>query len=346
MNKVNLADDAPHPNSFFLSFLFKNLLNYAFTHRDKCNQFFKVAENIFTNSKEEDLVASGINFKDLVNNLAEHFLTLDSFETQHTDQDYLLQGLLEFLELMLKKRPQIRDELLLKSKNDLLKELMHSCLFEIPTAVYVSFKIPPPKCKSPESRRAAFQLLQVFISGMNEITKQTIDYLSSPLLKNFWRGPNSLDWFIVPLTAERAKTGYVGLKNLGCTCYMNSLLQQFFMISEFRDTILEIEDSSPSTNPPIAKHENLLYQLKLVFGSLKISQRQYYDPRLFCYSYKDYEGNPINVLEQMDVDEFFNNIMDKLEGLIKTNKNSGIIKRVFGGVLSNELICKGCPHYR
>jgi hypothetical protein len=36
----------------------------------------------------------------------------------------------------------------------------------------------------------------------------------------------------------------------------------------------------------------------------------------------------------MDVDEFFNNIMDKLEGLIKTSKNSGIIKRVFGGVLS------------
>lgn len=83
----------------------------------------------------------------------------------------------------------------------------------------------------------------------------------------------------------------------------------------------------------------------MIFGSLKLSQRQYYDPRLFCYSYKDYEGNPINVLEQMDVDEFFNNIMDKLENLIKNNKMAGITKRVFGGVLSNELICKGCPHY-
>jgi cellulose synthase/poly-beta-1,6-N-acetylglucosamine synthase-like glycosyltransferase len=30
-------------------------------------------------------------------------------------------------------------------------------------------------------------------------------------------------------------------------------------------------------------------------------------------AFKDIEGNPINVLEQMDVDEFFNTFMDRLE---------------------------------
>ena len=47
----------------------------------------------------------------------------------------------------------------------------------------------------------------------------------------------------------------------------------------------------------------------------------------------------------MDVDEFFNNILDKLENQLKKSKADGIIQRIFGGVFSNELICKGCPHY-
>lgn len=256
MDEVKRPEDNVHPNSFFLSFLLNNLLNQAFSHRDKCHEFFQVAENIYNKTPEEDLVATGINFKELVTKLADHFLSLPPFESNNKEQDYLLQGLLSFLELLLKKKTDLREELLLKIKPELLKEILHSCLFEIPISVFVSGKIPPPKCKSQESRRAAFQLLQVCISGMNEITLQAIEYLRKPLLKNFWRGNSSSDWHIVPLLVERAKTGYVGLRNLGCTCYMNSLLQQFFMISDFRDTILSIEDENTGK---VAKHENLLH---------------------------------------------------------------------------------------
>ena len=41
--------------------------------------------------------------------------------------------------------------------------------------------------------------------------------------------------------AMRAASGYVGLRNFGCTCYMNSLIQQLFMIPEFRAGILKAE---------------------------------------------------------------------------------------------------------
>ena len=34
--------------------------------------------------------------------------------------------------------------------------------------------------------------------------------------------------------------GYVGIKNLGCICYMNSLNQQLFMIPGFRNDVLSI----------------------------------------------------------------------------------------------------------
>lgn len=49
-------------------------------------------------------------------------------------------------------------------------------------------------------------------------------------------------------------------------------------------------------------------------------------------------------MEQMDVDEFWSGFMDKLENELKPMRKELIIKRNFGGLLSNELICKGCPH--
>jgi len=48
----------------------------------------------------------------------------------------------------------------------------------------------------------------------------------------------------------------------------------------------------------------------------------------------------------MDVDEFFSTLMDRLEALLKPSKNEFIIKNVFEGELSNELIGRGggCNH--
>lgn len=47
----------------------------------------------------------------------------------------------------------------------------------------------------------------------------------------------------------------------------------------------------------------------------------------------------------MDIDEFSGILFDKLETQIKGTKHQNIIKDLFGGVFSNEIICKGCPHF-
>ena len=46
----------------------------------------------------------------------------------------------------------------------------------------------------------------------------------------------------MPTTSQERYQKYVGLRNLGCICYMNSMMQQFFMIPAFRYNLLCVDD--------------------------------------------------------------------------------------------------------
>lgn len=56
------------------------------------------------------------------------------------------------------------------------------------------------------------------------------------------------------------------------------------------------------------------------------------------------DGQPIDPRVQMDIDEFFHTLMDKLEqNLMKINKQA-IIDDVFKGEYSNLIIGQECQH--
>jgi uncharacterized UBP type Zn finger protein len=63
----------------------------------------------------------------------------------------------------------------------------------------------------------------------------------------------------------KSPTGYVGLKNLGCICYMNSFMQQLYMMPYFRAAITSCDD--PTFKPELVQ-ENLLYQIQKMFLNL------------------------------------------------------------------------------
>ena len=46
-------------------------------------------------------------------------------------------------------------------------------------------------------------------------------------------------WDTWPHDEERAKCGYVGLTNLGATCYMATCMQHLYMIPEARKSVIE-----------------------------------------------------------------------------------------------------------
>ena len=77
---------------------------------------------------------------------------------------------------------------------------------------------------------------------------------------------------------------------------------------------------------------------------MKHTGSQFIDPRAFCHAYKDYDGQPVSVVQQMDVDEFLKMFLDKLDTQMKATKTEKIIERTFGGKVVSELIPKGCPH--
>jgi hypothetical protein len=55
-----------------------------------------------------------------------------------------------------------------------------------------------------------------------------------------------------------------------------------------------------------ANEENdaLLFQLQVMFAYLRLSQKSFYDTLPFCRSFKDYDGQPVSLREQKDINEF------------------------------------------
>lgn len=97
------------------------------------------------------------------------------------------------------------------------------------------------RCVGQESSIAAFLVLVELatncIENMEIIVNKLINmhHTSKPLLAK--------EYEYEPLVAERANCGYVGLKNAGATCYMNSVIQQLYMQPGVREAILAIDEN-------------------------------------------------------------------------------------------------------
>ena len=70
---------------------------------------------------------------------------------------------------------------------------------------------------------------------------------------------------------QRSSHGYVGLKNLGNICYINSMMQQLYMNKSFRYLVLRMKDNEPEKLGDYKGKmydDNILHQLQKIFAFL------------------------------------------------------------------------------
>jgi ubiquitin carboxyl-terminal hydrolase 9/24 len=222
-----------------------------------------------------------------------------------SDTDLPLGGLMNILTNLIMRYPQFK-----KQVGSVLTEyLIHDCLFEIPHG-----NKNAPKCKSNSNRKKAFDLILSLTTDCLDNLNVVLSYMKRFNENPSWRTNKESDWSIQLYQDEKSITGHVGIKNLGCICYMNSLHQQLFMIPGFRNDILSVKDPNHDNN---SDEDNMFLQWQTLFAGLLLSQKMYVNPKAYCHAFKDWEGQPVNVFEQMDVEEYLTMFMDRLEAAIK-----------------------------
>lgn len=137
--------------------------------------------------------------------------------------------------------------------------------------------------------------------------------------------------------AARSACGYSGLRNLSNTCYLNSLFTQLFMNIGFRQFMLNARIDKPHAQQLLSETQNL-------FANLQDSRRRFIDPQACVDQITTYEDLPIDIHNQMDVDEFFNLLFDRWEAQFTLDSDKKALRSVYGGQLVQQVKSKECEH--
>lgn len=126
-------------------------------------------------------------------------------------------------------------------------------------------RLAPPKFRSQTSRQFAFDIL-IELCRQNNLTFNHVSSRVIGLHKRDDIDDRVIVWDYWPRDDVRAPCGFVGLVNLGATCYMATSMQHLFMIPEAKECVLK----SKLVQEGGSKNDAILRELKRAFSYLQV----------------------------------------------------------------------------
>ena len=262
------------------------------------------------------------------------------------EQERLVTGLISLTGKIITKADKVVSDRIIQEK-DLIGQIFREFLFasyyeaqadnldsdQMVIQQQIGSRTDKKKATAPNnrSREAAYELLHQLIKGSSTLMKTFLDQNLVPLIMTI-KKPKTFNY--IPSTSGERYQKYVGLRNLGCICYMNSMMQQFFMIPAFRYNLLCIDDGKAEEIKEYKGEQiddNMMHQVQNLIAHLELSERNDFNPMAFCFSFKEFDGSPTNTAEQKDAQEFLNVIFDRIENALKPTSRKHLVQGIFGG---------------
>ncbi|KAK3325274.1 hypothetical protein B0H66DRAFT_116641 [Apodospora peruviana] len=133
---------------------------------------------------------------------------------------------------------------------------------------------------------------------------------------------------------SKKETGYVGLKNQGATCYLNSLLQSLYFTNAFRKAIYHIPTHDNEAM------DNSAYTLQRLFYQLQTSNTAVGTNELT----KSFGWETRHIFEQQDVQELSRKLMEKMEEKMSGTPYEKALAEMFSGKVKTYISCINVPY--
>lgn len=294
-----------------------------------CKDYFwltcKLLDATPTTTGHPSQINDHIDMTELCVFLSEAIVNRRTFETRDFSvEDDGLRGTMLMMVIASRKNPSFK---FTQNCYEFLQKLFR-CLFATPNPRRRYL----PKCKSPATRSTTFDLIIELVDNSRKnymLLVQLLIQQHDMIVKNTY--PTNY-W---PHDDSRSEVGFVGLVNLGATCYLATCIQHLFMIPHLRYAVLSIDNLSN------VRHGETIKELQKMFAFMLESERKAYNPRSFCKNYM-MDHQPLNIAEQKDMTEFLTDLIAKLEE--SSPKLREIIKNLFSGSLSNNVVSLDCNH--